>query len=112
MKKIVLLLLFCGILVSCQKTASITVTNKVSNCKLENISFGDYKIGSSIITNESTAKLTVKEKKRDFPKKHPLKFYIIANGNRVILQTVEEFELSAGENLEIIVDNSTQVKTP
>lgn len=112
MKNILILLAALAIFSSCRKKSEIKVTNKVSNCLIENISFGDYKVPGAPITNESTSISEITDKKNSFPKKFPLVFYMVAKGNRVYLRTKEEFELKAGGQLDITLENNTPVQAP
>lgn len=97
---------------ACTKTAEIKVTNRVGSCMISNMTFGEYNIPGSMITNESSEVKEIKAGKRDFPKKHPLKFYMTKGPNKVVLRTREEFELKQGQTLEIAIENDTEVLTP
>src|SRR5688572_16975131 len=99
MKNIILIIAIAICAVSCSKKSEIKITSKVSNCKLESISFGDYKIAGSLITNESSPTEEIRDKKNNFPKTFPIVFYMVSRGNRVFLRTKEEFTLTSEGSL-------------
>ncbi len=112
MKKNILIFTAAVLLIACQKKAEIKVTNRVSNCMIETISYGDYRISGTLITNAASSVEHIKDKKSNFPKKYPFVFYMTSKGNRVYLRTKEEFELKAEGTLNVIIENSTEVQAP
>lgn len=112
MKKNLILLAAVLSITACTKTSEVKVTNRVSNCKIENMSFGDYKISGSIITSETSQVTKIRDNKRNFPKKAALRFYMISKGNTVYLRTKQEYQLEKEGTLEIVLENSTEVEAP
>jgi hypothetical protein len=99
-------------LYSCQKESQVQVTNRVGNCRIESISFGEYRLSGGLITNESSPVYRVKDNKKNFPKKYPFVFYMVSAGNRVYLRTKEEFLLEEGGVLNVTIENATEVQSP
>ena len=105
-----LLLLLC--VTSCIKKSTVKVINKVSNCRIYDISFGEYRINGNLITNDASDPTDIRDNRKSFPKKYPLKFYMESGGNRVVLQTAGEYVLKLEDQLEIVIDDQTPVRVP
>ncbi len=100
-------------LISCKKDeASITVTNKIGNIKIDNINWSGMFLGSGLLPGESTYVLTLTEDDIDFPKTSHLEFYMYKKNKRVFLKTRAKYTLKAGDKLEIIIDDTTKVYNP
>lgn len=97
---------------SCMDSGEIKVQNKVHNTKLENISFGDVSVYSSLLPGETSTGVKVTDKKDSFPQIHQLEFYMVSNGNRVYLKTKKNYQLEAGRTLLITISDSTEVINP
>ncbi|MDP4188464.1 MAG: hypothetical protein Q8907_16560 [Bacteroidota bacterium] len=108
----ILFSLFCFMLTSCQDKGKIKVENKLHNTKLENISFGDVSVFSSLLPGETSTEVTVVDCKESFPKVNQLDFYMESNGNKVYLKTKYNFSLDAGQTLLIIISDTTKVVNP
>lgn len=108
----IILLLAVLFLASCMEQGSIVVKNKVSNARLESISFGDYAVYGSLMPGESSEKLVIKEFKDAFPFTSQLEFYMTAAGNTVYLKTLESYSLDYGQDLIIEINDSTAVINP
>jgi hypothetical protein len=93
-------------------SGEIKVQNKVHNTKLENISFGDFSVYSSLLPGETSTEVKVTDKKESFPKINQLEFYMVSNGNRVYLKTKNSYQLEAGGALLITISDSTEVINP
>ena len=112
MKFIAILILLSFGITSCMDSGEIKVQNKVHNTKLENISFGDVSVYSSLLPGETSTEVKVTDKKDSFPKIHQLEFYMVSNGNRVYLKTKKNYQLEAGTTLLITISDSTEVINP
>jgi len=112
MKKIILPFLFLAMtLSSCMEEATITIQNKVSNATLEDVSWDDYFISSTLLPGETKTR-TISDDKGGFPKKSVVKFYMKRNGNKVYLETKSTFVLDTDDNLLIVIADTTQVINP
>jgi hypothetical protein len=91
--------------------SEITVQNKVHNVTLTNISWDKYSLGYSVLPGE-TSKTTIQEEKYKFPKTSVVKFYMKRGDNQVYLETKYSFTLHGGDNLLIVISDTTQVINP
>lgn len=97
---------------SCREKGTVVVTNKVSNAKIESISFDDYAIYGELLPGQSSEKLEIKELKDDFPFIGPIEFYMTSGSNRVFLKTKESFQLDYDQDLVVVITDSTEVVNP
>ena len=111
-KIILMTILVALIATSCREKGTVVVTNKVSNAKLESISFNDYAIYGSPLPGQSSDKLEIKELKNKFPFTGPIEFYMTSGSKRVFLKTKESFYLDYDQNLVIVISDSTEVVNP
>ena len=112
-KYIILLLLSCVLLASCEKESVIRVTNNVHNIKLDKISFADKSIGSNLLPGESIEKTIVEGFAENiFPLSGQVEFYMVSADKRVFLKTKETFTLKEDDKLTIIIDDNTEVVSP
>lgn len=100
------------LIISCQEEGKIKVLNKLPNTRLENISFGDVSIYSSLLPGETSTEVTVTDKKGSFPKINQLEFYMVSSGNKVYLKTKAKYSLDYGETLLITISDTTEVINP
>ena len=112
MKPIIILIISSFWITSCMDSGEIKVQNKVHNTKLENISFGEVSVYSSLLPGETSTKIKVTDKKELFPIINQLEFYMVSNGNRVYLKTKNHYQLNSGETLLITISDSTKVINP
>jgi len=113
MKTLITLIASCFLLISCHnETGTLKVENKVHNTKLENISFGNVSVYSTLLPGETSTEVIIKDKKESFPKINQLEFYMESNGNKVYLKTKNKYKLEAGENLLITISDTTEVINP
>jgi hypothetical protein len=112
MKSIIILIVSSLWITSCMDSGEIKVQNKVHNTKLENISFGDVSVYSTLLPGETSSEVKVTDKKESFPKINQLEFYMVSNGNRVYLKTKKNYQLDAGGTLLITISDSTEVINP
>jgi hypothetical protein len=113
MKTLLLLLVSCFLIASCEdEKGIIIIQNKVHNTKLDEIRFEDTFIRSSLLSGETTNEVTITDKKESFPKNNQLQFYMENNGKRVYLKTKDSYQLDAGKTLLIIIYDSTKVINP
>ncbi|MBB4037052.1 hypothetical protein GGR21_002966 [Dysgonomonas hofstadii] len=117
--KIQYIILLCAILgfvsTSCDNNARVSVTNKVSNVRLENISYGDISLGSSkLIFGETTGERTISDRWDGikFPMNEKVQFYMVSGDNRVLLITKESYKLDEDQHLNIVIDDDTDVINP
>ena len=92
--------------------ASVKVTNKVHNAKLESVSWGDVSIASSLMPGETSEETTIKDYKESFPFSNQLEFYMVADGNSVYLKTKVYYNLDIDDNLVIEINDTTEVINP
>ncbi|MDR1983873.1 MAG: hypothetical protein LBQ28_03505 [Prevotellaceae bacterium] len=105
-----IILPFVLLFTSCEKTATIKVTNAVHNVRLDNINFDKFGIGSNILPGESTHEMTIStEDNISFPISSQLQFYMVKGNSRVFLKTKEIYTLNADDKLNIIIDDNTEV---
>jgi len=112
MKAILVLLVSSFFITSCMDSGEIKIQNKVHNSKLENISFGEVSVYSSLLPGETSTGVKVADEKELFPKINQLEFYMVSNGNRVYLKTKGSYQLNSGETLLITISDSTEVINP
>ena len=112
MKILILFVMSCFLIISCQEKGKIMVLNKLPNTKLENISFGDISVYYSLLPGETSTEVTVSDKKGSFPKINQLEFYMERNGNKVYLKTKAKYSLNYGETLLITISDTTAVINP
>ena len=110
--KLVFSILAIFALSSCMEKGKVIVQNKVHNVRLENISFGDYQVGYSLLPGEESDEYEIRDYKRSFPMIHSLEFYMVGDGNRVYLKTKSSYELNESETLVIIISDTTEVINP
>jgi len=112
MKTILASIALAFLLSSCWDEGKLQVYNKIHNVKLENISFGDISVFSSLLPGENTDDVLVSDFRDKFPKVHQLEFYMVSNGNRVYLKTKSKYSLEYGERLTITITDTTEVINP
>ena len=114
MKTKIILMAFLVALIatSCTEKGTVIVTNKVSNAKIESISFNDYAIYGTLLPGQSSDKLEIKELKDKFPFTGQIKFYMSSGGNKVYLKTKQSFQLDYDQDLVIVISDSTEVINP
>lgn len=111
--RIILLSLVVALLtVSCTERGTLVVKNKLSNVKLESISFGDFAVYGSLLPGETSEELVIKEFEDAFPFRNQLEFYMTSGSNTVYLKTAETFELDYDQDLVIEINDSTVVINP
>ncbi|MDR0691699.1 MAG: hypothetical protein LBF69_01530 [Prevotellaceae bacterium] len=104
------ILLFTLLLTSCEKEATIKVTNNVHNVQLDNISFDKFGIGSYILPGETTPELTISTADDvSFPLSAPLQFYMVKGDRRVFLKTKEIYTLNVDDKLVVVISDDTEV---
>jgi hypothetical protein len=109
---IILFTLTAFLTVSCSERGTLVVKNKLSNARLESISFGDFAVYGSLLPGETSEELVIKEFKDAFPFRNQLEFYMTAGSNTVYLKTSETFELDYDQDLVIEINDSTLVINP
>ncbi len=112
---ILLLSVLVFILSSCDHDAHITVTNEVSNVRIEKISYGDISLNNqALLPGETSAKKTIVDKWDNvkFPMHERLQFYMVSGTNKVFLMTKETYKLDEDQTLNIIINNDTEVVNP
>ena len=97
---------------SCNEKGTVVVTNRVSNAKIESISFNDYPIYGTLLPGQSSTKLEIKEFKNKFPFTGQIEFYMTSGSKKVFLKTKESFYLDYDQNLLIVISDSTEVINP
>jgi len=113
MKTLFVFVISCFLLISCKdETGKIKVQNKVHNSKLDNISFGNVSVYYSLLPGETSAEVTITDKKESFPKINQLEFYMESNGNKVYLKTKNKYKLDSGVTLLITISDTTEVINP
>lgn len=117
MKKNIMCSLFAlciiSALYSCGDEGTITITNKVHNVKLEKLSIASESINGTILTGESTSRTFSESSDSDiFPIEGVIKFYMVSNGNRVYLHTVDRFRLDKKKKLVVEITDETEVINP
>lgn len=111
--RIILLSVIVALLtVSCTERGTLVVKNKLSNVKLESISFGDFAVYGSLLPGETSEELVIKEFEDAFPFRNQLEFYMTSGSNTVYLKTLETFELDYDQDLIIEINDSTVVINP
>ncbi|KAA6323681.1 hypothetical protein EZS27_013023 [termite gut metagenome] len=110
----IILSAFALLFVSCDKNASISVTNNVGNVSIENVSYGDISIGYKfLLPGETVSKIISDERDRvKFPMSAQLQFYMVSGENKVFLKSKEAYTLNADQHLKIIIDDHTEVINP
>ena len=114
MKQIILLFLV-GALAGCEDPSSIKVQNNLPNAIMRNVEWGGIPLSGQLLPGEESARVKIYEDGYydiDLPEKHPLKFYIEVNGDKVYLQTRRIFELKKEEDIFIEISDTTQVINP
>ena len=112
MKKIFLPCLLLLLLSSCYDKAKISVQNKVHNATITHISWDKYSLGYSLLPGETSKSTTISDEKGKFPKKSVVKFYMKRGDNQVYLETKYAFTLDGGDDLLIVISDTTQVINP
>ncbi|MDY0103268.1 MAG: hypothetical protein RBS07_10025 [Lentimicrobium sp.] len=97
---------------SCTEKGTLVVTNKVSNAKIESISFDDYPIYGELLPGQSSEKLEIKELKDKFPFTGPIEFYMTSGSKKVYLKTKQSFQLDYDQDLVVVITDSTEVINP
>ena len=97
---------------SCTEKGTVVVTNRVSNAKIETMSFNDYAIYGTLLPGQSSTKLEIKQFRNKFPFTGQIEFYMTSGSNRVFLKTKESFYLDYDQNLVIVISDSTEVINP
>lgn len=99
-------------LVACSESAEIKVKNLVHNASLEDISYGDYSIGYNLYPGETSESKVIYDDPGSWPKAEQIEFYMVRDGNMVYLKTAYAFTLNAGDKLQVIISDTTQVISP
>jgi hypothetical protein len=107
---ILFLLASAGFFASCHDEAQIEVTHRVHNVRLDQISFSKVRIGSELLPGESV-ETTLSDRYEDisFPVTAPLEFYMVKGDKRVYLKTKKLFRVDAGEKLQIVLEDATEL---
>jgi hypothetical protein len=85
------------LLQSCHEEATVQVTNKVHNVRLDNISFSKASVGSYLLTGETTeAVLSDNDKSISFPLSSQVEFYMVKGDKRVYLRTRDFLQYRQG----------------
>ncbi|KAA6335702.1 hypothetical protein EZS27_016095 [termite gut metagenome] len=110
----IILSVFALLFVSCDKSASISVTNNVGNVSIENVSYGDISIGYKfLLPGETVSEIISDGRDRvKFPMSAQLQFYMVSGENKVFLKSKEVYTLDADQHLKIIIDDNTEVINP
>ena len=112
MRKVGFICMLVMLLSSCYDKGYITVQNKVHNATLSHISWADYSLVSSLSPGEKSLKMTVSEKKKNFPKSDIIKFYMQRGENQVYLETKYSFTVDADQHLIVTISDTTSVINP
>ncbi|MDR3235846.1 MAG: hypothetical protein LBT48_03865 [Prevotellaceae bacterium] len=95
---------------SCRdKTANIQVTNKVHNVKLDYISYDGISLGTNVLPGETTDREISENTRISFPLSSQIQFYMVKGDSRVFLKTKEFYTLDAGQNLSVVISDTTEV---
>ena len=112
MKKFFFTGLMVIILSSCYDKANISIQNKVHNATLEQVSWDNHSVASSLLPGEGNT-ITVHEGyEYHFPRKSVVKFYMKRGDKQVYLETKYAFTLDVDDNLLIVISDTTQVINP
>ena len=98
-------------LLACDKKGTIRIVNKVDQTSLEEVEWGDHLLAQELLPGESE-EVEITKYMEELPSSHVVQFKMSANGNRVFLQTREEFFLDYDDMREIIIDDDTEVINP
>jgi len=113
MKTRILLFIAAAIMLSaCSQQASIKVQNLVHNASLTDISYGNYGIAYNLYPGATSSEEIIYDDLADWPKSEQFSFYMERDGNIVYLQTKYEFLLNAGDELLVVISDTTQVISP
>ncbi len=113
MRTIVILLILSTLLfVACEDEGNIIVQNKVHNATLTQVSWGTYHVASSLLPGEKSSEKCISDKKDNFPKIAIVKFYLNRDDKQVYLETKQMFTLNGGQNLLIVISDTTSVVNP
>ena len=99
-------------LASCYDKANITIQNKVHNATLEQVSWDKHFVASALLPGEGNTITVYEGSNYRLPKTSIVKFYMKREGNQVYLETKYSFTLDAGNNLLIVISDTTQVVNP
>ena len=110
MKKYFVLLIAVILIQSCNNDhGKICVRNSVSSATLENVVWGNFMLANNLLPGESSIKLTLYNSDEKLPTTHRISFTMSANGSKVYLETEKLYSLQNGDDLLIIIDDSTKV---
>lgn len=112
MGKYAFILFVVAALYSCNEKAYVKIENRVHNAALKNISWENHAVTETLFSGETSDELLIVDRKEEFPKKGVVKFYMERNRQRIYLETKYEFLLDAGQNLMIIISDTTAVVNP
>lgn len=112
MVKYAFILFVVAALYSCNEKAYVKIENRVHNAALKNISWENHAVTEILFSGETSDELLIVDRKEEFPKKGVVKFYMERNRQRIYLETKYEFLLDAGQNLMIIISDTTAVVNP
>ena len=112
MKNKLKFLVILGITVACCEEGTIEVQNKLSNVRIESISFDEYGMSEYLLPGENSEQLVIKDKRKKWPKRSRLEFYMVSGSRSVYLQTQEVYELDYDQDLIVVIEDSTLVQNP
>ncbi len=110
MRNIILIIALMFSTYSCREKAEIRVQNKISKVAVESIYLGDNFIAARLLPGETSRK--VEFDNYDLPIKNKvIKFKMFANGKTIFLKTEKTFSLQDGDDILVVLDNDTKVKS-
>ncbi len=114
MKKVIILFFISvSLLTACEKKEGyVTVQNKVHNTVLNQISWDNHFLGTSLLPGIKSQEATIIDKKESFPKNGVVKFYMQRGDNQVYLETKCSFSLDIDQHLLIVISDTTSVINP
>ncbi len=99
-------------LYGCTETATIKVQNLVHNATLESINYGDYALAYTLIPGKTSDERTISDYPEYWPKNEKIEFYMVRDGNMVYLKTTASYLLNPGDELFIVIADTTEVESP
>ena len=104
---LVMFLVYSG----CQDSGTIQLENSIRGGIIKNARWGRVYLTNSLVPGESTGSIRVYDNSSfvDLPEENPVLFYMEVDGDLIYLETKESYRLNVDENLEIVIDDSTEV---
>ncbi len=99
-------------LTSCSEPSKLSVQNKVTAVELTSVKWGDFYITGQLLPGQTSRVAEFDSHADKLPRKERVSFIMRAGERSIYLETEEEFLMGVEDELLIVIDDNTRVRTP